>query len=242
MGRQKGDDHIENQLKRCSKCKQHKPLSEFYPNKHMRDGYSNQCRKCMNEGSKRYRDSHKEYYKEYGRKWYEAHKEEVSAAGRAWYLAHRDDALERSRIRRQEKREEMLPYFREYYKKKWKSDPQHRLSRLASHAIRQSLHENKSGRHWEELVGYTLADLTQYLESQFLPGMTWQNMRHDGWTIDHIKPIKAHSFFSPDDPEFKECFALSNLRPMWAKDNYSKGAKYQGIDYRYVDKSAGGGS
>lgn len=30
---------------------------------------------------------------------------------------------------------------------------------------------------------------------------------------------------TPDDPEFRECWALSNLQPLWAKDNMSKHAR-----------------
>ena len=81
------------------------------------------------------------------------------------------------------------------------------------------------------------------LESRFQPGMDWDNYGGiDGWSLDHIKPQAAFDFSSPDDPDFKECWALSNLQPMWFRENSSKNAKYQGIDYRYVDKSAGGGS
>jgi len=46
------------------------------------------------------------------------------------------------------------------------------------------------------------------------------------WHIDHIRPISAFSFTVPEDPEFKECWALNNLQPLWAFDNLSKGGKW----------------
>ena len=33
-------------MKNCSKCKQEKPLTDFYKNKSYKDGYGNQCKQC----------------------------------------------------------------------------------------------------------------------------------------------------------------------------------------------------
>jgi len=33
------------------------------------------------------------------------------------------------------------------------------------------------------------------------------------------------NFTNPDHMDFKKCWALKNLQPMWAKDNIIKGAK-----------------
>lgn len=42
---------------------------------------------------------------------------------------------------------------------------------------------------------------------------------------DHARPIASFNFNSPDDKEFKDCWALSNLRPLEAKENMSKGSR-----------------
>lgn len=81
---------------------------------------------------------------------------------------------------------------------------------------------SKRKRRWESLVGYTLADLMKHLERQFLPGMSWENRSE--WHIDHILPLASFSFQTPDDPEFKAAWALTNLRPLWALDNIKKNA------------------
>jgi hypothetical protein len=90
--------------------------------------------------------------------------------------------------------------------------------------IRKSLINGKSGRKWETLAGYTLNQLMAHLERQFLNGMTWEN-RGNGWHIDHIVPLSSFKFTSPDDPEFKAAWALTNLRPLWKRDNLEKGSK-----------------
>lgn len=51
------------EMKRCSKCKELKPISEFAVNKTKKDGHASDCKACR----KIYRDKHyqenKEYYK-----------------------------------------------------------------------------------------------------------------------------------------------------------------------------------
>lgn len=46
-------------MKRCSKCKQLKPETEFYKNAIMKDGLQHQCKKCHNEYTTEYMRKHK---------------------------------------------------------------------------------------------------------------------------------------------------------------------------------------
>ncbi len=93
--------------------------------------------------------------------------------------------------------------------------------------MRYWLRGKKAGRHWEDLIPYTADDLRQHIENQFQPGMTWENYGKYGWHIDHIIPIKSFNFTSTEHPDFQKCWALENLRPLWAKDNHRKGAKLE---------------
>lgn len=71
-----------------------------------------------------------------------------------------------------------------------------------------------------EKIGYSIEALKRHLEKQFLPGMTWEN--YGKWHIDHIIPKAAFNIESVNDIDFKRCWALKNLRPLWAHDNCSK--------------------
>lgn len=102
------------------------------------------------------------------------------------------------------------------------TEAQKRIRARMSEGIRGSLITGKNGRSWEALVGYTLSDLVDHLERQFLPGMSWENMGE--WHIDHIIPVSAFDFQSYGDKDFKYCWELPNLRPLWAADNLSKSA------------------
>ena len=47
------------QTKTCRVCKETKPISEFYKNKHCKDGYLNDCKACQNEAIGKYRKTEK---------------------------------------------------------------------------------------------------------------------------------------------------------------------------------------
>ena len=52
--------------------------------------------------------------------------------------------------------------------------------------------------------------------------MSWGN--YGKWHVDHIRPCA--SFNLVNEEEQKKCFHYTNLQPLWAKDNLSKGSKY----------------
>ena len=112
-----------------------------------------------------------------------------------------------------------------YNKGKGKSKLQKQLRNNFSAAIRFRLKKrsgSKKGQSYLSKVGYSIEELKVHLESQFQPGMTWNNYGLKGWHIDHIKPDSSFYYKSMDDVDFIECWALSNLQPLWAKDNLKK--------------------
>ena len=116
--------------------------------------------------------------------------------------------------------------YRKEFRQKWMSNPKNKLRSRVTTAIGNSLRSNRSGRSWEKLVGYTLVELKAHLESQFLTGMCWGNWGR--WHIDHIKPVSSFNFSKPEDPDFKHCWALENMQPLWARKNLRKSFK---LDY-----------
>lgn len=70
-------------------------------------------------------------------------------------------------------------------------------------------------------LGYSREDFKSYMEPLFLDGMSWDN--HGEWHVDHVRPVAA--FIKEGNFDLSVIHALSNLQPLWAKDNQSKGAK-----------------
>lgn len=101
-------------------------------------------------------------------------------------------------------------------------------------ALQSKVNEAVKGRmppgdvqNLEAILGYSITDLRAHLERQFAKGMTWANYAGHNpyrtkcktWVIDHIV---AKSRFHKDDAA--RAFALTNLRPLWIKDNLRKGS------------------
>lgn len=74
----------------------------------------------------------------------------------------------------------------------------------------------------KELLGYSAEDLAAHIEKQFMEGMSWKDRSE--WHIDHIKPVSV--FIKEGITDVRVINSLSNLRPMWAKENMSKQASW----------------
>jgi len=59
--------HFDMTSKTCFKCKQEKPLSEFYSHPQMPDGHLGKCKSCTKIDVKVNREKHRDYYAEYER-------------------------------------------------------------------------------------------------------------------------------------------------------------------------------
>jgi hypothetical protein len=156
------------------------------------------------------RDERKRRAAERNREWRAENRDNVNAAKRANRAAN-PEREHAKRARRWAKPEQSLS-----------GAMRSRLRNAFAHA-KATLGSDKNGRPWEGLVGYTVADLMAHIERQFQGRMSWANFGK--WHVDHIVPVASFSFQSVDDPEFRACWALTNLRPMWAGPNRSKAAK-----------------
>jgi len=67
-----------------------------------------------------------------------------------------------------------------------------------------------------------MEELRVHLKNQFTKGMSFDN--YGKWHIDHVIPC---SWFNlSDETQFKQCWDLRNLKPMWGSENTSKCNKY----------------
>lgn len=115
------------------------------------------------------------------------------------------------------------PFLNKKHPSRYKHTIAYKLNRSMRTSMGQSLRGAKAGCHWEKLVDYTLGDLKKHLKKQFKPGMCWTN--YGEWEIDHVRPVSSFRFTKPEDKAFQECWALSNLQPLWAPENAKKGNK-----------------
>lgn len=167
--------------------------------------------------SKKYRDANKEKLNAIDAAEYRANPEPSKQRAKAWYWKNREKVLARMSS------ESGRKYAREQMRKRLATEPQFKLHTNVSRAIRASV-KDKKHRSWESLLGFSLADLVKHIERQFLTGMNWSNhgKGKGKWHIDHIVPQVSFCFTSVHDADFKACWAITNLRPLWSTDNISK--------------------
>lgn len=108
-----------------------------------------------------------------------------------------------------------------YHKNKMKTDINfhilHNLRSRLNFALKKSIKQESA----KELIGCTIEELKIHLANQFVGDMTWDN--YGEWHIDHIRPCSSFNMLMEEDR--KRCFHYSNLQPLWAEDNFSKGDK-----------------
>jgi len=75
-----------------------------------------------------------------------------------------------------------------------------------------------------ELIGCSAEELVAHLEAQFTEGMTWEN--YGEWHVDHVRPCA--SFDLTDPAQQRQCFHHTNLQPLWAEENLTKGSFWKG--------------
>jgi hypothetical protein len=172
------------------------------------------------EYNKAYRERNVKKIKEKNKKYYIENKERIDQRNKEYDLNHSEEKVFRSKKRFIEKRAEIL----EYRKERIKHFPKLKVSAYISSRIRNTIKKGKDGYHWEDLVGYTREDIMEHLEKQFDENMSWNNYG-SYWHIDHIIPVSYFNYTSYEDKEFKECWALSNLQPLEAKENLIKSNK-----------------
>lgn len=231
-------DQPTGQTKICSRCREDKPLSDFYKSKKERLGVMSHCKACDKEKGKKYYAENSDAVRERSNANKRADPEKHKAQNKRWYENNKDANYKRSKAWRLANPER----HREFTKNSAAKNPSASLERnrrrrqtplgQLENCIRVGFHKgltkgSKAGRKTFALLGYTSRDLKEHLERLFEPGMSWDNYGHgaDCWHVDHIIPLAAHNYETPDDIDFKRAWALSNLRPLWSRDNLSKGAK-----------------
>lgn len=214
-------------LKKCNMCLKDLEQDNFYHNYAV-------CIPCSKQKRKDYYQKHKEHLCSLSRKNYSLNKEDRRSTQKEWRDSNkeklqkdkkewRDANLEKVAIKNKQwkslNKDKTNAYFRTYRKERSSSDPLFKLSKLirarfGTAFMRFKKKKTQSTMQW---LGCSLEELKKYLESQFEPGMTWDN--HGMWHIDHIVPLGS----AKTAEELYKLSHYTNLQPLWAADNLRKG-------------------
>lgn len=163
---------------------------------------------------------------EYNKKYHQKNRERLLEWRKKYRKENREKCLEQHKKYNKKyyikNKEKLLEQHMEYYRKKYKTDLKFHLNDRMKNEIYKVLKGNKNGRHWEDLVGYTLSDLIKHLKRTIPKGFNWKNYLDGKLHIDHIIPKSIFNFTKSNHIDFKKCWALGNLRLLPAKENRVK--------------------
>ena len=221
-------------MKQCNTCGVTKDHSEF-STKPGRNGIrrlSHECKMCRSAKSKA----------KYANETQEERENRISKA-KAWTASNRDvvNGLKRKyRIEKKVIKLSSMPHdhhvrayqsYQSYqlrqslikhdqHVKEWKSFVRYAVYQRLKRGVQRGMKDKAANSNWPDYLGYSVDELIDHIESQFTDGMGWHNMSE--WHIDHVVPICAFDIQSADSEDFKRCYSLDNLMPVWAEDNMNK--------------------
>lgn len=171
-----------------------------------------------------YADKNKERISEMHREYYVRNIESIRTKGEIYRDNNREVIREKGRAVAKRNRLKRRPYMKAYCSKRRNEDLNFRLLGNLRNRVRIAVKKTRGEKAHRTiaLIGCTIPELRAHLESQFVPGMAWTNYG-SGWHIDHRHPCARYDLRCPDQQ--RECFHWTNLQPLWAFDNLSKGAR-----------------
>ncbi len=181
----------------CSKCNKNKELDNFYKRK---NSYRSDCKACK---------------KELDKKWTTSNRERRAKTAKEWCNNNLDYRKEWGRKNKACRNE--------YYNKQRKENTNFRIAGNLRNRLNMAIRNNQKVGSAVRDLGCPIKEFKKHLEAQWQPGMSWDNYGLYGWHIDHIVPLCK--FDLKNREELFKAVHYTNLQPLWAKENLSKGGK-----------------
>lgn len=188
------------------------------------------------ESDRKYREAHRAEAKAYHKEWRDKNRDRLNERAREKYkenpqsfkdrkaryvCSHSEMVKESNKRYRAENKQKRTDYERI----KRQTDPVYRFRTSFRCLIGGYLRKRgyKGGKTVWDVVGCDFDSFLAYITSLFEDGMTLDNYGPRGgcWNIDHIIPICT----AKTDEDLERLNHYTNLRPMWASENYKKSKK-----------------
>ncbi len=185
------------------------------------------CNIYNKKHGKVWRQNNKNKRKRKNKNWYDVNKEKIKIKQKEYDKNNKN----KRKIKNKNWYQKNKNKIRIYRNNKKKTDIQYKLSENLRGRLRNAIQGNQKVGSAVKDLGCTIDELKTYLESKFKPSMTWDNYGFYGWHIDHIKPLA--SFDLTDRKQFLEVCHYTNLQPLWANENLSKGKKVEILEKKF---------
>lgn len=195
----------------------------------------------VSEKSHAYYLKNKEKILAMNRSWKQANRDRNLSRQRTWYAENKvairarhkarldaDPEKKRAYSKAQAKRvlayyhknkEKLMPKMVAYIRRKRATDPLFKLRHSLCSRLYSALRRGSTSSTNRAKTGCSASHLRCHLQSQFQPGMSWENYG-TAWQVDHYFPLNA--FNLSNEKELAFVCNWKNLRPLWAAENASK--------------------
>lgn len=204
------NNNKEKHYKKCREnaIKNHENIKKYHKE------YYNKNKEVIQQYKKEYDLENKEKIKKYRKNYYETNKKEILKKQQKYNSLRKKHNVLKSYKWRSKNRNRWIQTRAIRNKYRYENDINFKLKKNIISQINININNKYKSHKTKELLGCTIDELKQYLESKFTKGMTWENRGQFGWHIDHIKPCSSFNLLDPE--EQKKCFHYSNLQPLWA--------------------------
>ena len=167
--------------------------------------------------NKKYNQENKEKKAEYQKIYYQENKEKVRLRQKTYYQENKEKLSEKQKIYNQENKDIINKKKNKYNN----SSPIRKIkTRLRGRLRKFFIYKGyKKKNSTEGILGANWKTVESFMEAKFEDGMNWDNIGE--WHIDHIIPLSSAE---TEQETIKLCH-YTNLQPLWAFDNLSKGNK-----------------
>lgn len=216
-----GDADMSILSKKCTKCGETKPLSEFHKDKNLKDGFAHRCKACAIASAKKHYQANPEAKRAYTRAWSAANREKkrendkryyleniekIKAKVKEYYLNH----LEEWKVNRKRWLDAHPEYKKETRRKYEERHPGWVLEKTRRRRARKKANGgNITAQEWQELKEF-------YNHTCLCCKRSEPEIK---LTLDHIVPLSVGGSHS-----------CENAQPLCMTCNRNKGAKI--VDYR----------
>jgi len=199
--------------KKCRKCREVKPLDEFYKHSDCLDGHVCTCKECYRSASKIDRNVRREHFRAKNKENYEKHKSARQEYSKKYMHDHKQEKSEYCKIWREQNHVELLAKKKAYYYSHLEQRTENRHKHLEREAIRVKVYNHNKKSNGGKFTAEEWQMLCEYYGNKCLCcGL-------EETTVDHIVPVK-----------FGGGSSIDNLQPLCKSCNSSKQTKT--IDYR----------
>lgn len=206
---QKNKDNPEYKEKQRLRAEQKRKTTEY---QEFRQSYYEKNKEKIQENIKKHRQKNLDHYLQKTHQHYQNNKERYKQWSKEYRLKNKD-------------------HLQSLELKRYHEDPITHLKQSLRMSLNRALKHGKNIKTNKALsyLGCTIEEFKIHLENQFKEEMSWDNRLE--WHLDHFIPLDKIS----EGYTLEQLCHFSNIRPLWKKDNLSKGNRLN-LELKYTSK------